>query len=74
MNFGGLETGEYGSKLKPGLVRSELGNPLDEQRHDADFDMGFDATRQPMIDRLELQLSGLECAETTLDDHQALVS
>ena len=29
---------------------------------------------QPMIDRLELQLSGLQCPEAAFDDHQAFVS
>jgi hypothetical protein len=44
MNFGGLYTSEYGSKLRPRLVTGEFGNPLDKQRHHVDFDMGFDTT------------------------------
>jgi len=58
----------------PGSVAGTLGNAFDHQCQHADFHMGLDAAREPVVHGRHFDLGPLERAEAALYDHQPLVA
>jgi hypothetical protein len=73
LKLNGLKLREGMSDGGPCFPAGQLGGSLDEKGKSADFDMGFNSVRQPVIDRGEMDLRAFECSKATLDDHEIFV-
>jgi hypothetical protein len=58
----------------PGLLATQLRQPFNEEGKHADFDMGLNPSRNPMVDRRHLDPGPLQGPEATLDDHESFIT
>ena len=57
---GGLEFGQSGPDVGPGLPAFKLGHAFEQQGQDTDFHMGLDAPAGPMVHRHHLDLGAFQ--------------